>query len=188
IVASDVNRNIVSLVNPTTGALTILAGQDGVAGAADGIGTAASFSRPYGCCVLPTGEILVADQSNNKIRQITPTGTVTTYAGTGTPGRVDTAYTSSTFNGPQDIQYNKVNGDLYVADTTGVVIRRLRSGSVLTVAGNGVLGYVEAQGTNSEYYGLEGIAVTPDRTKLIIADGNGGLGTNFNRIRTLNLN
>ena len=187
IVAANLTRNVISLFDPTTGAETVIAGEDGVAGSNDGTGAAAHFSRPYGCCTLATNVILVADQNNNKIRQVTQAGVVTTYAGTGAPGKNDAAYLNATFNGPQDVKLNPMTGDIFVADTKGLVIRRLQNGRVTTVAGNGIQGFVESDGTNNEYYGLEGISISGDGTMLIIADGNGGQGTNFNRIRSLQL-
>ena len=187
IVASDVNRHIVSLVDPNTGVVTPIAGQDGVAGLNDGSGATARFSRPYGCCVLPGDEILVADQTNNMIRKVTRAGVVTTYVGTGAPGRIDGPFLTATLNGPHAIARNPVNGDLYVADTVGKVVRKLSGGTVKWYAGSGFPGYAEGPDISSQFYGLEGIGVSHDGKTLYIADGNGGDGSNYNRVRSVRL-
>jgi hypothetical protein len=68
IAVADSDNNRIRLVSPT-GIVTTLAGSLG--GADDGIGTAASFSRPDGVAVVPSsGAILVADTFNNRIRLI----------------------------------------------------------------------------------------------------------------------
>jgi len=47
-------------------------------GSVDGDGSAASFRDPAGIAVAPGGRLFVAEYDANQIRQVTPTGTVTT--------------------------------------------------------------------------------------------------------------
>lgn len=54
------------------GIVTTLAGST-TQGTADGIGPAASFNLPWGLAVDASGNVYVADHSNNMIRKITPT-------------------------------------------------------------------------------------------------------------------
>lgn len=187
LVASNLTRNVVSLINPNSGAETVIAGEDGVSGSSDGTGTAAHFDRAYGCTVLGTGEILVADQNNRCIRMVTTGGVVTTYAGTKVQGTADGPFNTATFAGPQDVKYDPNSGDIFVADTAAWIVRRLRGGQVQTIAGDGTQGYVEASGTSSRYYGLEGFGLATNGSAIFVADGNGGNGTNFNRIRRIQL-
>jgi DNA-binding beta-propeller fold protein YncE len=58
----------------------------GIAGFADGPATVAQFDDPLDLAVTQTGDLLVADTGNLRIRHVPPSGTVTTVAGDG--GRV----------------------------------------------------------------------------------------------------
>src|SRR5215469_10802281 len=60
---------------------TNFVGHPGGAGIADGIGLGARFHSPAGTAVDPGGNVYVVDQNNFIIRQITPSGVVTTIAG-----------------------------------------------------------------------------------------------------------
>jgi sugar lactone lactonase YvrE len=62
----------------TDRAVTTIAGAPDVAGSADGIGTAARFSRPSGLVVDSAGVLWVADSGNYTIRRIATNGEVTT--------------------------------------------------------------------------------------------------------------
>ena len=56
------------------GIKTTFAGS-GVSGNTDGVGTAASFARPFGIAVdQQTGNLFVCDQTNHSIRKINPQG------------------------------------------------------------------------------------------------------------------
>ena len=67
------------------GVVTTLAGS-GAAGSTNGTGVSAKFSSPRGVAVDASGNVYVADRSNNAIRKITAAGVVTTLAGQTTAG------------------------------------------------------------------------------------------------------
>ena len=71
IVVSEQDGNRIRLVTQA-GVVTTLAGS-GTPAFADGTGEAVSFNSPRGVAVLPNGNIVVADYSNNRIRLVTPT-------------------------------------------------------------------------------------------------------------------
>jgi sugar lactone lactonase YvrE len=183
LVLSDLKHSTISRLNPTTGAVTLIAGKADTPGFADGNGSAAQFDRPYGVAVQADGSLLVADQNNNRIRRVTLAGEVTTYAGTGTAGAIDGPRLTATLNGPQDVAVDG-SGRIYIADTTGHRIRRIVGNNLSTYAGNGVAGYVDADPLESEFFGLEGIDATKSG-KLWIADGTGGEDLPYNRVRVI---
>jgi streptogramin lyase len=124
---------------------TIAAGKPG---SANGIGTAASFNRPFGVAVDRAGNVYVADQGNNLIRKISPGAVVTTLAGmVGVAGSANGMDTLATFNKPFSVAVDS-SGNVYVADTGNNLVRAITpAGLVSTFAGNGKEGAVN--GTDS---------------------------------------
>lgn len=179
-------RNTIEILNPTTTGVVSIAGQADVAGFANGTGAAAMFSRPYGMALDGNDALLVADQNNNRIRRVTLAGVVTTFAGEGTAGSTNGALGTATFNGPQDID-RAPNGSFYVADTTGHLIRRISGGQVTTFAGDGLPGFADGTGANASFFGLEGMAISPNGKNLFVADGSGGSDEPFHRVRFFGL-
>jgi gliding motility-associated-like protein len=109
----------------TPGALVSTLAGSGSPGSADGFGTAASFTSPDGIAVDGIGNIYVSDSGNDLIRKITPSGNVTTLAGSaGNPGRSSGQGTAANFNDPRGIAID-ANGNLYVGDLVNNLIRQV---------------------------------------------------------------
>jgi len=189
----------------------ILAGNDdGAQGSADGTGTAASFKNPNGLTVDASGNIYVADNGNNKIRTISPTGLVTTLAtasnpagividGTGnlfftdfnggavdklTPGGVLTTLATG-FNQPYGMAID-ATGNLYVADQLNSEIKKVTPAGVVSVVAGTVLSSFPATPVNgpaasATFHFPAGVAVDASGN-LYVAD------TNDNMIRKITSN
>jgi sugar lactone lactonase YvrE len=126
-------RKITSL-----GIVSTVAGYGNFTGSQDGVGSAATFSSPSGIAVDYAGNIYVADTGNNKIRKITPSGNVSTLAGSGNIGSSDGIGQSASFKYPSGVAVDG-SGNVYVADTGNSKIRKITSfGVVTTLAGSGL--------------------------------------------------
>jgi hypothetical protein len=119
------------LVRTVVGTSQLAANRLFTFGDVDGPSGQALFQHPLGVA-YDQGRIYVADTYNNKIRAVHPkTGTTTTLAGTGRPGRSDAP---AQFNEPAWIM--AAGGKLYVADTNNHLIRmiELKDGRVSTLS------------------------------------------------------
>ena len=113
----------------------ITLGGSGVFGSADGPGPLASFGNPYGVAVDAQGSVYVADQSQHRIRKVTASGLVSTFAGTGVAGFADGNAAVARFNSPNGVEVDAA-GNVYVADSGNYRIRKITpAGIVDTFAG-----------------------------------------------------
>ena len=153
------NAATLTLVVGTT--LSTFAGQPGLPGAIDDVGTAARFNTPASIATDASGSIYVADTTNHVIRKITSAGVVTTLAGlAGVSGSTDGTGTVARFNGPAGIAVSSL-GTVYVADTFNHTIRVVSpQGAVTTLAGSaGLNGVTDAVGALARFNYPSGVAV-----------------------------
>ncbi len=138
-VANYLNNTILT-INPA-GTASIFAGSaSGQQGSANGPAASATFYFPNSVAADASGNIYVADGINNLIRKITPGGIVSTFAGNGLAGAVDSTGTNASFNGPAGLAVDAA-GNVYVADSDNNLIRKITpAGVVTTIAGNGQQG------------------------------------------------
>jgi hypothetical protein len=115
---------------------------------------------PSGIALDGAGNIFVAEATANRIRKISPDGTVSTFAGSGIAGATDGFGTEATFKYPFSIAVD-LTGNVYVADSNNHLIRKIfASGQVTTVAGApGVSGSADGVGGEARFNNPYGIAV-----------------------------
>jgi sugar lactone lactonase YvrE len=103
----------------------------------------AMLSYSYGAAFDRHGNLLVADTGNNRVRKITPLGTITTIAGNGTYGYSGDGGDplQASLAGPSAV-CGDLTGNIYIADSGNYVIRMVdTSGIIHTVAGNHTYGF-----------------------------------------------
>ncbi|MBA3682982.1 MAG: hypothetical protein H0W73_17730 [Bacteroidetes bacterium] len=143
----------------------------GFSGSVNAIGAAASFNNPFGVCSDPSGNIYVADNGNHKIRKITPTGLVTTFAGSGLGGSTDGLGAVASFSNPTGV-CSDASGNIYVADNNNHKIRKISPiGLVTTLAGSGTIGAANATGTLASFYNPTGVC-SDANGNIYVADNN----------------
>ncbi len=154
----------------TDGQVITLAGKAGVKGDIDGPGNVARFNEPWGLCVDQYGNVFVADTRNNKIRKITPSGNVSTFAGSGNFGSSDGVGVLASFGNPTGIDVDD-QGNLYVADHLTHIIRKITpQGQVTTIAGFPYIpGDADGQGTGAQFWRPYGLTLD-NEGNIIVAD------------------
>ncbi|MDT3403602.1 DUF6443 domain-containing protein [Mucilaginibacter terrae] len=150
----------------TSGTVSTFAGSG--TGYADGMGSGASFNHPSSISTDASGNVYVGDQTNNRIRQISPSGYVTTKAGNGYAGYADGAALSASFNIPIGTAMD-ASGTLYVADTWNHRIRKIAvNGTVSTVAGTGATGMTNGNAFSSSFNYPSAVAIGPSNTLYVL--------------------
>ena len=101
----------------------------------------AQINRVVGLAVDAAGNIYLAEELNNRVRKVDPNGVITTFAGTGVAGfGGDTGpAVQAQLSGPLGVCVSP-SGDVYVTDQGNKRVRKISSGTITTVAGNGSSG------------------------------------------------
>ncbi|MEX6686410.1 T9SS type A sorting domain-containing protein [Danxiaibacter flavus] len=174
-VADGLNNRIRKITQAA--AVSTFAGSS-VAGLVNDTGGNAQFRRPVGAVVDPGGNIYVADIDNHVIRKISPTGVVTTLAGS-TKGFADGTGASAQFNQPNGVAID-VSGNVFVADAGNNRIRKISPLGVVTTLAGTTAGFKDSIGTLSKFNQPKGLVV--DATgNIYVADANN------NRIRKMSV-
>ena len=116
------------------GVITTIAGNGSTSFSGDnGVATNAGIN-PYGVSVDGYGDVLIADRSNNRIRQVNPYGIITTVAGTNSYGYGGdgVAATNALLYYPSGVAMDSY-GRILVADTYNNRIRRFGQGPTLVL-------------------------------------------------------
>ena len=158
VIVADMGNHRIRKITPN-GTVTTIAGS-GRAGFADGQESSAQFKYLHGVTVDGDGSIIVADNSNHRIRKITPDGTVTTLAGSGTASFGDGQGSSAHFYNPRGVAVDG-DGNVMVADASNHRIRKITlDGTVTTFSGTALL------------HSPTAVAIDPDGNVIVADCGN----------------
>jgi sugar lactone lactonase YvrE len=135
----------------------------------------AQLNSPHDLLFDATGNLLIADSGNHRIRRIDRDGVIKTIAGDGKSGRAsyNDALPPSSLNYPQGLALDPP-GNLFIADTYHHVVRKLDGQGVLTVFAGTVPGYGGDGGpaTSAQISLPMAVAVAPDMSVYISDAGN----------------
>lgn len=170
---ADSGNQIIRQIDMTTGIVTTLAGQNGVTGSADGVGSSAQFNYPEGI-VEVAGHLYIVDTQNYIVRDLViSSGAVSTLAGTaGLTGYADGVSSAVRFAiNPGSLSSDGTN--LYISDTSNATIRKIviSTATSTTLAGTAALSSVgSTDGTRSaaRFNAVQGLAT--DGTNLYATD------------------
>jgi len=161
---SEYYSNVIRMISPS-GIITTVAGVGLPGYSGDGgPATNAQLFRPLKIFLDASNNLFIADQLNNCIRKINPSGIISTFAGNGTGGfnGDGIAATSAELNQPSGITQDQA-GNYYIADYLNYRIRKVNgAGIISTIAGNGIAGYSGDGGTSTGASINGGFGVTFD--------------------------
>ncbi len=139
-----VDNHRIRKVDLSTGIISTIAG--GLTWGFSGDGgpaTAALLNSPVGLAYDASGNLYVGDEDNYRIRKISTSGIISTFAGTGIPGFSGDGGPASAaqFQSPDGLCFD-ATGNLYVADRYNQRIRKIStSGVISTIAGGSTSGF-----------------------------------------------
>lgn len=177
IYVADTENATIRKILPS-GLVTTLAGTALNAGSADGAGASAQFLGPQSVAIDSAGNVYVADTLNDTIRKITPSGIVTTLAGTaGKAGSANGIGAAAQFRQPEGVAVDGA-GNVYVADSLNFAIRKIApSGLVSTFAGTpGDAGTADGPSSTAQFVFPQGITVDASNNVYV---------TDSNRVRKI---
>ena len=183
---ADAGNHRVRAVAPN-GTITTVAG-NGIAGcnacsaqAEGGPATAAPIYDPVGLAVDGRGNLLIADWIDDRVFAVSPTGIITTLAGTTHPGNLAGGFsgdggpaTGAELDGPAALAVD-AHGNIYVADSINDRVRVIApGGTISTYAGDGSRSFHEGAPATAGSVGTpEGLAILGQDRLYIAASGIG---------------
>ena len=179
---ADAGNMVVRKIDGATNIITTIAG-NGISGdfGDNGLAINAQLNGPCGLCFDKFGNIIIADEHNNKIRKVDiSTGIITTIAGTGIMGYSgDSALAiNAELNRPGLLSIDSL-GSVFFSDVYNSVIRKIdvSTGIITTIAGNGTSGFFcdNGQAIDAEFWLPIGLFIDKQQNIYIADDENGAV-------------
>lgn len=137
---ADTVNNVVRRVT-TDGKIKTLVGDTSAGFKGDnGPAEKAGLISPMALAIDGSGNLYILTNGDSRIRKVDTKNVITTVAGSGVPGFADGSGASAQFNFPTGLAVDS-SGNLYVADSLNLRIRKVSGGNVTSVAGNGNFSY-----------------------------------------------
>ncbi|MCA1839025.1 MAG: hypothetical protein ABR507_08435 [Actinomycetota bacterium] len=139
---ADTGNNTIRKVTSSGSISRISTNTDCRFGGDGGPVSSAYFCHPEGIALSPSGDLVIADTFNNRIRKVAPSGTITTIAGTGARGITGDGgpATAATFYNPTFVTFNPA-GELIICDTYNHRVRKIDSSGVITTVAGTTAGF-----------------------------------------------
>jgi uncharacterized protein (TIGR03437 family) len=131
--------NVVVRVDPD-GTIRRLAGTGASGFAGDGgPATSASLRGPVGVAYDSSGTLYITDARNNRVRKVTPSGIISTFAGGGNLSYSvnQVSATDAALNYPTSVVADPIDNSVYINDSADRVIRKVANNVISTYAGTG---------------------------------------------------
>jgi sugar lactone lactonase YvrE len=159
-------------------------GLDGIISTVAGNGTAgfsgdgaaaknAQLNYPVNLAFTASGDLLIADYGNHRIRRVAADGVISTIAGTGTEGSAGdgAAATAAQLNNPIGLAVG-ADGSVFIGDAQNHRVRKIGTGGIIsTVAGNGTAGFAgDGAAATSAQLNFPGALAIDAAGNLFIAD------------------
>ncbi len=143
IYVADFYNNRIRKIDPS-GIITTIAGNGSLGFSGDGgPATAAKLNHPSCVAFDASGNMFISDYANFRIRKVTPSGIISTYAGTGAPGFSGDGGLAAfaQIYGAFGIAMDNTN-NLFLADASNHRVRKITPAGVInTFSGNGTAAF-----------------------------------------------
>jgi hypothetical protein len=165
-------------ITVSTGIITTVAGNGSITYASDGVAATTTAIDPMGVAVDTSGNIYIADATNNRVRMVNASGIISTIAGTGFAGWSGdgAAAISAKLDNPMSVALD-THGNLFIGQGTSLhfdlYVRKivLATGIITTYAGNSSSAYGGADNHLATWAGVTPTGLATDSVgNLYIAD------------------
>jgi hypothetical protein len=140
ILIAEMGERLIRRVDPD-GTISTIAGDGGTGYDGDNKpATQASLTRPTGLAVTATGDVLIADQGDQRVRRVDPSGVIHTIAGTGVDVSTGDGGPASkaSLSDPTSLMVDRSRRVLITEGGTNPRVRSIeRGGTINTIAGGG---------------------------------------------------
>lgn len=176
---ADTGNSVIREMN-INGVITTVAGNGTAAFVGDGgPATNASLNNPLDLVVDSTGDLFIADEANNRVRQVGANGIIATVAGNGGTGltQIGSPATNTSIYSPTSLALEPSGNLLIGTDGYSQVLSVGGNGVITLVAGNGTNGYSGNGGpaTNAEITFADGLVVSSSGILYITDSKNGAI-------------